>query len=135
VKGSVVNRAQTPRAMNRPSSARSLEAREPREQPEYRELGFVASFGYFFKRTLDEDLIVRGDAWLRESGVQQQLEHQGFQLRWVASNKLISNFGEGWLYVTVPHHLWWKRRVRRRYGAQNQYLLKKTKSFRSQTGY
>lgn len=114
-----MNHAQSPRAIHRP-----IPARPPRE------LGFVASFSHFFKRTLDEDMIVRGDAWLKESGVQRQLEFEGFQLRWVAASKLDSNFGDGWEYVTVPHYLWWMRRVRRRYGTQNQYLLKKAKSSR-----
>jgi hypothetical protein len=123
VKGSIVNHPQSPRALNRPPP------------PGAPELGFLASFSHFFKRTLDADMIVLGDDWLKDSGVQRQLEFEGFQLRWVATNRLDLNFGDGWQYVTVPRYLWWKRRVRRRHGAQHQYLLKKGKSFRSQTGY
>jgi hypothetical protein len=122
VKGSFVNHVPSFRGSNRTT-------------PAPRELGFVASFGHFFKRTIDDDVIVRGDDWLKESGVQQQLEFKGFQLRWVTANKLDANLGDGWLYVTVPHYLWWIRRVRRRYGPQNQYLLKKPRSSRSQPGY
>jgi hypothetical protein len=95
----------------------------------------LGSFGRVFKRLLDEDLIVVGDSWLKESGVQQQLEFEGYQLRWVQTNRLSANSGDGWLYVTVPYYLYWMRRVRRRHGAQHQYLMKKGKSFRSQTGY
>jgi hypothetical protein len=93
------------------------------------------SFSRFFKRMLDEDMIVLGDGWLKQSGVQRQLEFEGYQLRWVPTNRLDLNSGDGWQYVTVPHYLWWMRRVRRRHGAQHQYLMKKGKSFRSQTGY
>ena len=121
-----MNHAQSPGALNRSRPARN---------PDPVEYGLFASFGQFFKRTLDADLIVLGDDWLKESGVQRQLEFEGFQLRWVATNKLDVNFGDGWQYVTVPRYLWWMRRVRRRHGAQHQYLLKKGKSFRSQTGY
>ena len=87
----------------------------------------------FFKRELDADadLVVRGDSWLKESGVQQQLEFEGYQLRWVPSKRLDVNVADGWQFVLVSHYLWWKRRVRRRYGPQNQYLLKRTRSFRA----
>jgi hypothetical protein len=95
-----------------------------------------ASFGDIFKRKLDADLIVLADDWLRESGVQRQLEFEGFQLRWVTTDKLEVNLREGWEYATVSRYLWWHRRVRRRYGTRNQYLLKRGKSFRSGgTGY
>lgn len=117
-----MNHAQSPRSLNRPPARTS-------------ELGFFASFSHFFKRMLDEDMIVHGDAWLKESGVQQQLEFEGYQLRWVAANRLDLNFGDGWDHVTSPHYLWWMRRVRRRHGAQHQYLMKKAKSFRFRTGY
>ena len=90
-----------------------------------------SSFGNLFKRKLDGDMIVVGDQWLKESGVQQQLEFEGYQLRWVTIDKLDLNVAEGWQYVTVSHYLWWHRRVRRRYGPRNQYLLKRAKSFRS----
>ncbi len=121
-----MSQAQSPRGLNRPRPAGNA---APVEH------GFLASFGHLFKRTLDADMIVLGDDWLKESGVQQQLEFEGFQLRWVPTNRLDLNFGDGWQYVTVPHYLWWMRRVRRRFGAQQQYLLKKGKSSRSQTGY
>ena len=84
-----------------------------------------------FTRTLDRDIIVRGDDWLAESGIQHQLEHEGFQLRWVTTSKLEANLADGWDYVTVSHYLWWRRRVRRRQGPRNQYLLKRQRSFRS----
>lgn len=93
------------------------------------------AFSRIFKRMLDEDMIVLGDGWLKESGVQRQLEFEGYQLRWVPTNRLDLNFGDGWQYVTVPHYLWWMRRIRRRQGPQHQYLMKKEKSFRSQTAY
>lgn len=92
------------------------------------------SFGNLFTRQLDADLIVVSDDWLKQSGIQQQLEHEGFQLRWVTTNKLDENIAEGWLYVTVSRYLWWRRRVRRRHGPRNQYLLKRGKSFRSRDG-
>lgn len=44
----------------------------------------------FFKRELDDDLVVRGDAWVKESGAQQQLEFDGYRLRWVPANRLTS---------------------------------------------
>jgi hypothetical protein len=121
-----LNHAQSPRGLNRP---------RPAGNPAPAENGFLASFGHLFKRTLDADVIVIGDEWLKESGVQRQLEFEGYQLRWVPTNRLDLNIGDGWEYVTVPHYLWWMRRVRRRHGAQHQYLLKKGKSYRSQTGY
>jgi len=85
----------------------------------------------FFKRELDEDLVVRGDAWLKESGTQQQLEFEGYQLRWAPANRLTVNIADGWQYVLVSRYLLWKRRVRRRHGPQNQYLLKRVRSFRA----
>ncbi|MGH9321655.1 MAG: hypothetical protein ACRD3V_17425, partial [Vicinamibacteria bacterium] len=94
----------------------------------------LTSFTNFLKRELDTDVVVRGDDWLKESGVQQQLEFEGYQLRWVNTNRLDVNLADGWRYVTVPHYLWWMKRVRRRYGAQNQYLLKRVKSFRGGVG-
>jgi len=121
VKGSILNHTQSPRAPNRPPPAPKIE-------------NGSFTFSHFFKRTLDADMIVLGDEWLKESGVQQQLEFEGYQLRWVATNRLDFNFGDGWQYVTVPHYLWWMRRVRRRHGAQHQYLMKKGKSLRSQAG-
>lgn len=117
-----MNHAQSPRALNRPPPA-------PKNE------NGLFSFSHFFKRTLDADMIVLGDDWLKESGVQQQLEFEGYQLRWVPANRLDLNFGDGWQHVTVRHYLWWMRRVRRRHGAQHQYLMKKGKSFRSQSGY
>ena len=89
------------------------------------------TLGSIFKRKLDDDLIVLGDGWLKDSGVQQQLEFEGFQLRWVTANKVDVNIAEGWQNVTVPHFVWWHRYVRRRQGPRNQYLLKRTRSFRS----
>lgn len=86
--------------------------------------------GDLFKRELDRDLVVVGDGWLKDSGVQRQLEFEGFQLRWVGTNKLDVNLADGWEYVTVSHYLWWYRRVRRRQGSQTQYLLKRVRSFR-----
>jgi hypothetical protein len=100
-------------------------------QTRFGERGPVGFFGNFFKRTLDVDMVVLGDRWLRESGVQQQLEFEGYQLRWVGTNKLDLNLGDGWEYVTVPRYLWWLRRVRRPHGPQTQYLLKRGRSFRS----
>jgi hypothetical protein len=117
-----VNRSQSPRSLNR-APARAAE------------IGFLDSFSRFFKRLLDEDMVVLGDSWLKDSGVQQQLEFEGYQLRWVQMNRLDLSVGDGWEHVTTRHHLWWMRRVRRRYGAQHQYLMKKGKSFRSRTGY
>lgn len=114
-----MNHAQAPRSPSLPRQTRSSDG------------GPLGSFGNFFKRTLDVDMIVLGDAWLRESGVQQQLEFEGYQLRWVGTNKLDLNLGDGWQYVTVSHYLWWLRRVRRRQGPQIQYLLKRVRSLRS----
>jgi hypothetical protein len=74
------------------------------------EEGAVGRLANFFKRELDDDLVVRGDAWLKESGAQQQLEFEGFQLRWVPSNRLTVNVADGWQHVLVSHYLWWKRR-------------------------
>lgn len=92
--------------------------------------------GSLFKRTLKEDLIVLDNEWLQKSGVQRQLEFEGFQLRWVTTEKLDANLADGWQYVTVSYYLWWLRRVRRRLGRRNQYLLKRGKSFRSRdSGY
>jgi hypothetical protein len=108
----------------------SLRAPKPESSP-----GLFGPFSRYFRRLLDDDMIVLGDAWLKESGVQRQLEFEGYQLRWVQTSRLDLNSGDGWEYVTVPHHLWWMRRVRRRHGALHQYLMKKGKSFRSQTGY
>lgn len=117
--------------MNQLQSSRSLN----RAPANTGEIGFLASFTHFFKRMLDEDMIVLGDSWLKESGVQQQLEFEGYQLRWVQANRLDVSLADGWDHVTTPHYLWWMRRVRRRQGAQHQYLMKKGKSFRSRTGY
>lgn len=89
------------------------------------------SIAGLFRRKLDADLIVVGDDWLGASGVQQQLEFEGFQLRWVTDSKLDETLADGWRYVTVSHYLWWHRRVRRRHGPRSQYLLKRAKSFRS----
>ncbi len=89
------------------------------------------SIAGLFKRKLDADLIVIGDDWLSESGVQQQLEFEGFQLRWVTDNKLDTNLADGWHYVTVSRYFWWHRRVRRRHGPRSQYLLKRARSLRS----
>jgi hypothetical protein len=93
--------------------------------------GRFGFFGNFFKRTLDVDMVVLDDRWLRESGVQQKLEFEGYQLRWVGTHKLDLNMEDGWQFVTVPRYLWWLRRVRRRHGPQVQYLLKRGRSFRS----
>lgn len=93
-----------------------------------------ASFGNLFRRKLDADMIVFGDSWLSESGVQQQLEFEGYQLRWVTTNKLGDNLDDGWQYVTISRYLWWQRRVRRRHGPRVQYLMKRAKSFRSRDG-
>ena len=117
--------------MNHSQSHRSTS----RAQVNGAELGFLASCRHFFKRMLDEDKIVQGDYWLKKSGVQQQLEFEGFQLRWVQENRLTLSVGDGWNHVTVPHYLWWIRRIRRRHGGQTQYLMKKVKSFRSSAGY
>lgn len=73
---------------------------------------------------------MRDEGWLRSSGIQQQLEFEGYQLRWVSTNKVKENLAEGWRHVTVKHRMWWLRHVRRRHGGQNQYLLKRTRSFR-----
>jgi hypothetical protein len=118
-----VNHVQSPGALNRPRPAGGGE------------LGLFALFRFLFQRTLDADMIVRSDDWLKESGVQQQLEFEGYQLRWAPANRLGVNFGDGWQHVTVRHYFWWMRRVRRLHGAQQQYLLKKVKTFRSLTGY
>jgi hypothetical protein len=91
-------------------------------------------FAHFFKRDLETDLVVRGDDWLKESGVQRQLEFEGYQLRWVNTDRLDANFADGWSYVTVAHYLWWTKRIRRRHGAQNQYLLRRIKSLRGSAG-
>jgi hypothetical protein len=48
---------------------------------------------------------------------------------------LTLSVGDGWNHVTVPHYLWWIRRIRRRHGGQSQYLMKKVKSLRSSAGY
>lgn len=90
-----------------------------------------SSLSDLFKRKLDDDMIVSGDTWLSESGIQQQLEFEGYQLRWVAENRLDVNVAEGWQYVTVSRFLWWYRRVRRRHEGRVQYLLKRVRSFRS----
>ena len=90
-----------------------------------------SSLGNPFKRKLDDDMIVVGDGWLSESGVQQQLEFEGYQLRWVTTNRLDVNVAEGWQYVTVSRFLWWYRRVRRRHEGRIQYLLKRARSFRT----
>jgi hypothetical protein len=103
-------------------------------QPRSREDGPVALFANFFKRELDTDVVVRGDDWPKKSGIQQQLEFEGYQLRWVSTNRLDVNFADGWGYVTVPHYLWWTKRVRRHHGPQNQYLLKRVKSLRGSVG-
>jgi hypothetical protein len=93
--------------------------------------GFVASIANFFKREIDQDLVVRGDAWLKESGLQRQLEFEGYQLRWAPMNRVALNIADGWQHALVPHYRWWKRRVRRRFGTQDQYLLKRVRSFRA----
>jgi hypothetical protein len=69
------------------------------------ELGFLASFRHFFERMLDEDKIIQGNAWLEKSRVQQQLEFEGFQLRWVQANRVDLSALDGWDHVTVPHYL------------------------------
>jgi len=81
-------------------------------------------------RQLDTDIVVLDDEWLRDSGVQHQLEFDGFQLRWTSTTRVFSNLQDGWLYVTVPYYFWWRRRVRRRHGKETQYLLKRVKSSR-----
>ena len=93
-----------------------------------------ASLAGLFNRRLEDDLIVLDDEWLQTSGVQRQLEFEGFQLRWVTTDKLRSNLADGWQYVTVSYYLWWVRRVRRRLGRRHQYLLKRGRSFRSRDG-
>lgn len=87
-------------------------------------------FGNFFQRTLENDMLVFDDGWLSQSGVQQQLEHEGYQLRWVTTNRLDVNLADGWEYVTVAHYVYWRRRVRRRSEARVQYLVKRGRSFR-----
>lgn len=89
---------------------------------------------HFFKRELDTDVVVRGDDWLKESGVQQQFEFEGYQLRWVNQDRLDVNFKDGWVYATVSHYFWWTKRIRRRHGANYQYLLKRVKSLRGSVG-
>ena len=96
--------------------------------------GPMALLSSLFKRELDTDVVVRGDHWLKESGVRQQLEFEGYQLRWVNTGRLDVNLKDGWKYVTVSHYLWWTKRVRRRHGDQNQYLLKRMKSLRGSIG-
>lgn len=95
-----------------------------------RQMRTSSLFGNLFKRTLDNDMIVFDDVWLGQSGVQQQLEHEGYQLRWVSTNKLELNLADGWEYVTVAHYIYWRRRVRRRSEGRIQYLIKRGRSFR-----
>lgn len=106
----------------------------PRRQPRSGEEGSAALFAGFFRRELDTDVVAHGDDWLKNSGIQQQLEFEGYQLRWVNTSRLDVNFADGWQYVTVSHYLWWTKRIRRRHGAQNQYLLKRVKSLRGGVG-
>ena len=94
------------------------------------EMRTTSLLGNLFKRTLDHDMIVFDDVWLSQSGVQQQLEHEGYRLRWVTTNKLEVNLADGWEYVTVAHYIYWRRRVRRRSDARIQYLIKRGRSFR-----
>ena len=117
-----VKPAQSSRTTHRPRTSSSIES------------GPVAQIRNFFTRELDDDVVVRGDKWLKESGMQQQLEFEGYQLRWVSSSRVDVNLADGWRYVTVRHYFWWMKRVRRRHGPQNQYLLKRIKSFRGAVG-
>ncbi|MGH9460588.1 MAG: hypothetical protein ACRD1X_05195 [Vicinamibacteria bacterium] len=103
-------------------------------QTRSREDGPTGMLAHFFKRELGTDVVVRGEEWLKKSGVQQQLEFEGYQLRWVNRDRLDVNFADGWNYVTVPHYLWWTKRVRRRHGPQDQYLLRRVKSLRGSVG-
>ena len=89
---------------------------------------------HLFKRELDTDVVVRGEDGLKSSGIQQQLEFEGYQLRWVNRDRLDVNFKDGWMYATVPHYVWWMKRIRRRHGEQDQYLLKRVKSLRGRVG-
>ena len=84
-----------------------------------------------FVRKLEGDVVVMNDDWLKQSGLQQQLEFEGYQLRWVTSERMDLNLADGWQFATVPYLFWWHRRVRRRQGPSNQFLLKRIKSFRS----
>ena len=63
-------------------------------------------FTNLFKRELDTDVVIRGDKWPKESGVQRQLEFEGYTLRWVNTDRLDVNLAEGWQYVTVSYYLW-----------------------------
>jgi len=82
-------------------------------------------------RSLDEDVLAQGEDWLKNNGLQRQLEFEGYQLRWANADRLDLNFKDGWEPVRVSHFLWWQRRVRRAHAGEHQYLLKRTRSSRS----
>ena len=109
--------------------AHSTPSAHPSDSP-----GLIGMLAHLFKRELDTDMVVRGEDWLRTSGVQQQLEFEGYQLRWVNRDRVDLNFADGWAYATVSHYVWWTKRIRRRQPTQDQYLLKRVKSLRGSIG-
>lgn len=98
------------------------------------ERGPIGMLTRLFRRELDTDVVVHGDDWLKKSGVQQQLEFEGYQLRWVNRDRLDVNFADGWSYATISHYVWWTKRIRRRHGPDDQYLLRRVKSLRGGVG-
>lgn len=80
-----------------------------------------------FTRVLDQDLVAYDRNWIIQNNLQRQLEAKGYRLRWVSPPRVSVSLREGWEYVTVPYHFWWRKRVRRPNRQQSQYLFKREK--------
>jgi len=105
-------------------------SRPPRQNAPVPGVPFMSLLGALLHRSLNEDVLAQGDDWLKNNGLQRQLEFEGYQLRWTNADRLDLNLKDGWELVRVSHCLWWQRRVRRGHAGENQYLLKRTRSSR-----
>ena len=90
-------------------------------------IGIRHLFNKIFTRTLDQDLVAYEKNWLIKNDLPRQLAADGFRLRWVNLPHIRESLREGWEYVTIPYHFWWRKRVRRPNRPQNQYLFKRVK--------
>ena len=91
-------------------------------------VGIVHLINKIFTRLLDQDLVAYDKNWLVQNNLQRQLEGEGYRLRWVSLPHVRERLREGWEYVTVPYHFWWRKRVRRPNRPQSQYLFKRAKN-------
>ncbi len=114
--------------MQKPSNGRGSDGRRRERHGTNGSPGIGSLFNKIFVRTLDEDLVAYNKDWLANSGLPQQLNMEGYRLRWVDRQGASENLHKGWEYVTVSHLIWWRRRVRRPNRPQSQYLMKRLKT-------